>query len=511
MNYSKNLILYKSLILLIAAFIIIIKNTTALSLNKLPEDTISKTQNIEHSRVLPLSIDSITALALKNSLDIQIAKYDTYMSKTDLKESESIFDTFLTLEANYRDNKQRLSSTTDDSRKRNKIFSMSLEKDLPTGSTIALEANDTRTSSNLSTVAISPNYETSTAITLTQSIGKNFFGLKDRGDIQITKIKIENAKYSSLDSIESVLYNIQTGYWSLVLKDKTLEVRADMLRKAEELYQRYQDKYSRGLAEEVDIFAVKANLKNRENELLIARLDRELAKNNLLFLLNEADCSIDIETLDNLKIKLINKEIGIELKEAIENRRDYKTIMNNIESKNIDIKIKKNSLWPEIDLEASFTKNGIKSNENNAWSDITRENNSETYVGISFNIPLENREARSELKEAQLYKEQLLLSLKRVERLILKEVHNRVRSVNSLKNQAELYNSIVELQQNKLHEETKRFNYGRSDSDTVIRYEEDLLNAELNLAIALYDYHISLADLAITKNNLLDEDWIFQL
>ncbi len=215
--------------------------------------------------------------------------------------------------------------------------------------------------------------------------------------------------------------------------------------------------------------------------------------------------------MDNLKIKLINKEIGTELKEAIENRRDYKTIMNNIESKNIDIKIKKNSLWPEIDLEASFTKNGIKSNENNAWSDITRENNSETYVGINFNIPLENREARSELKKAQLYKEQLLLSFKRVERLILKEVHNRVRSVNSLKNQAELYNSIVELQQNKLHEETKRFNYGRSDSDTVIRYEEDLLNAELKLAITLYDYRISLVDLAITKNNLLDEDWISQL
>ncbi len=508
MKNKKYLILYKAIVLSLVTLIVMLNNNQALSLNEIEkEEQKSKTKNIEQSIALPLSIESATELALKNSLEIQIAKYDTYRSRTKLKKEESIFDTFLTLTADYRDNKQQLSSTTDISRTRNKSFSMGLEKTLPTGSTIELEAEDTRTSSALSTVIVNPNYETSGAITLTQSLGKNFFGLKDRGKIKITKIDIENTEYSSLDSIENTIYSTQAGYWDLVLKDARLTIRNNMLNNAEELYRRYEDKYSRGLAEEVDIFAAKANVQNRKNELLIAELERELAKNNLLFLLNEEDSSINIQTLDKLEIELINKDIATELKKAIETRRDYKIIKNKIKSKNIDISIKKNALWPEIDLEASFTKNGIRSSESAAWSDISRENDSQTYIGINFNIPLENSEARSELKEARLYKEQLLLSLKKIERLILKEIHNGVKSINNLKNQVELYDSIVELQQNKLHEEMKKFNYGRSDSDTIIRYEEDLLNAELHLATALYSYHVSLINLATTENILLDKYW----
>ncbi|MDP8253512.1 MAG: TolC family protein [Candidatus Kaelpia aquatica] len=508
MKNNKHQILYKALVLSLAIIIIIFNNNKALSLNEITAEKIDlKAEDIEPAAVLPLSIESVTDLALKNSLEIQIAKYDTYRSRTKLEKEESIFDTFLTLEASHRDNKQQLSSTTDNSRTRSKSFSMGLEKTLPTGSTIELKAEDGRTSSSLSTVTISPNYETSGTLALTQPLGKNFFGLQDRGEIKITKIDIENAKYSSLDSIESIIYNVQTEYWNLALRDRILNIRNDMLNKSKELYAKYEDKYSRGLAEEVDIFAVKASLQSRKNELLIAELERELAKNNLLFLLNEEDSSINIKTLDGLKTELLSKDIDTELERAIEARRDYKIIKNKLKSKDIDISMKKNSLWPEIDLEASFTKNGIRSSESDAWSDLSRENDSQTYVGISFNIPLENRAARSELKEAHLYKEQLLLSLKKVERLILKEVYNKVKSVNSLKSQAELYNSIVELQRNKLHEEMKRFNYGRSSSDTVIRYEEDLLNAELNLAATLYNYHISLIDLAIKKNTLLDKYW----
>ncbi|MDP8216923.1 MAG: TolC family protein [Candidatus Kaelpia imicola] len=512
MKKDKHLILYKAIVLLLAILIVMLNNDKALSLNEIDKERIDfKTKKNEHNITLPLSIESVTELALKNSLEIQIAKYDAYRSRTKLKKEKSIFDTFLTLEADYRDNKQQLSSTIDNSHTRSKSFSMGIEKTLPTGSTIELEAADIRTSSSLSTVAVNPNYEASGAITLTQSLGKNFFGLKDRNEIKITKIDIENAEYSSLDSIERVIYNVQTEYWGLVLRDKILNIRNDMLNKANELYTRYEDKYSRGLAEEVDIFAAKANFQNRKNELLVAELERELVKNNLLFLLNEEDSSIDIKILDSLKTELLSKDVNTELKKAIETRRDYKTIENRLKSKDIDINIKKNSLWPEIDLEASFIKNGIRSSESDAWSDLSRENDSQTYVGISFNIPIENREARSELKEARLYKEQLLLSLKRVERLILKEAYNKVKSVNSLKSQTELYSSIVELQRNKLQEEMKRFNYGRSSSDAVIRYEEDLLNAELNLATTLYNYHISLIDLAITKNTLLDRYWNSEL
>ena len=170
-------------------------------------------------------------------------------------------------------------------------------------------------------------------------------------------------------------------------------------------------------------------------------------------------------------------------------------------------KVKKNARWPEIDLEASFTRNGIDNKYRKSWDDMVGKNKHEAFVGMTFRFPLENRLARSELKEAELHKAQTLLNLKRTERLILKEITNNVKDINTLKSKIGLLTHIVELEDNKLKEEMKLLGYGKSDSDTVIRFEEDLLLARLQLAYALFDYRVSTANLERTKNTLLDEYW----
>ena len=63
------------------------------------------------------------------------------------------------------------------------------------------------------------------------------------------------------------------------------------------------------------------------------------------------------------------------------------------------------------------------------------------------------------------------------------------------------------MQEHKLSAEKKRFANGRSNSDFIIRYAEDLLNARLKVAQALYSYRASLIDLEAKKNTLLDTYW----
>ncbi len=66
---------------------------------------------------------------------------------------------------------------------------------------------------------------------------------------------------------------------------------------------------------------------------------------------------------------------------------------------------------------------------------------------------------------------------------------------------------VAQLQQKKLDAEIQRFKYGRSNSDYLIRYQEDLLDARLNLARALYLYQATLIDLKVAQQILLDEYW----
>lgn len=454
-----------------------------------------------------LSFLEVTELALQNNLDIQIAKLDAYISRFDLGKAESIFDTYLNLEANYNDDQRKQASTIFGTKTVETNYGVSLEKKMPTGTTVKIEATQERDWTNSAFATLNPAIDAQAKVTLSQSLGKNFFGLSDRLGIKITKLDIESSDWLSLNNIEKALAGAQKAYWTLVLKDEEVRIKKDILKEAQELLKVYKDKYEIGLAELPDLLANEANVKLKENAVLVALLERETAKNELLFLLNLEDTSVNIKPQDILDIAVSRVEIYSSLKEAVDNRRDYRIARNSLLSKDIDVTVKKNALWPEIDLEASLARNGVTTSDKQSWQDVTQEDNPEIFLGITIKMPLENREASSQFNQAKLNKEKSILNLKRVERLIFKELNNQVTQVNTLAEEVKTLRAVAEFQAKKLAAEKKRLQYGRSSSDLIIRYQDDLLQAELSLASALFRYRASLIDLDVAKNTLLDRYW----
>ena len=45
---------------------------------------------------------------------------------------------------------------------------------------------------------------------------------------------------------------------------------------------------------------------------------------------------------------------------AFENRRDYKKAKNDIDASGLNLVMQKNNSWPEVNLEASVARNGLK-------------------------------------------------------------------------------------------------------------------------------------------------------
>ncbi|MBN2120678.1 MAG: TolC family protein [Candidatus Omnitrophica bacterium] len=456
---------------------------------------------------LELSLSRVSELALANNLDIQIAKFDAYISRYDLDRQESIFDTFVNMQAGYSDNQSRSSSAFLGSKSLENSYQLSLEKKFPSGTEVSVEGTHTRTWTDSDFTSVNPAVEGSAKVSLSQALGKNFFGLIDRLTIKITKLDIESTQWLSLESIEKALADTQKAYWQLVLKEEELKIKKDMLEEAQDLFRVYKDKGSMGLAEDPDILASEANKRIRESDVLTAQLERETAKNQLLFLLNTDDTAINVIGQDCLDTSVSKVDLYSQVSQAVNSRRDYKAAKNSVLSKDMDLKIKKNSLWPEIDLEASYARNGLSTRYKQAWEDVSQEDNPVYFFGIKIGMPLENREARAEFKQANLKKEKALLTLKKTERLILKELNNQITLVNTLAQQVKAFREVAGLQEKKLDAEKKRFAQGRSNSDVIIRYSEDLLAAQLNLARTLFSYRLSLIDLEVAKGTLLDKYW----
>jgi outer membrane protein TolC len=451
-----------------------------------------------------LDLEKVSKIALKNNLDIKMIEFDIKAKDQDLKEVNSMFDTFLNLNVSYNKDEKDTASTIFGTRNLNNTYSLGIKKKIPLGTNFEINAINERKWTNSTFITQNPYTEAKVKFSLTQPLGKNFFGVNDRRKVRLTKLEIENKNYLYLDSMEEILAKIQKAYWYLVFRKEELKIKKDMLKEAENLYSIYKEKFKNGLAEKTDLLATEANLFLRKNDYLEAKLLLEEARNNLFYLLNLSK-EEEIVVLDSLNREIKELNFYRELNEAIKKRRDYKIVKNRVSQQKLNLSLKKNSLWPEIDLISSFSKNGIDSYYKNAWKEISSSDYHEWFVGLKFSISLERRKESSEYEKAKLNKAKLLILLKKVEYSIFKEIKNLINKLNTLYNQIKICRKVVKIQEDKLKKEKEKLKYGRSSSDTIIRFEENLLKAKLNLIYTLFSYQLTLIDLERCKNNLLSK------
>ena len=454
-----------------------------------------------------LSLEEVTYLALVNNFDIQLAQYDALIARAKKDNTQSIYDTILKAEVEYRNDESKKTSTILGSKSVDNDYNIGLSKKLPTGTTVDVDMSNNRHFSN-ATFASSPvTHDSALGVTIEQELGKNFFGMSDRGSVKIALLDMENAEFTSIDKIEEMVAHVQEAYWDLALERERLIIEEEMVGQAKRLYELNQEKLQNGLVEMPELLASEVNYKNRLNELALAQTNVQTKMNVLKLHLNIADLNQEIIPADTLSVVEHNVSLDQSLKNAFDYRADYKKVLNDIKARDIKLSMEKNNLWPEINLTASLERNGLGDHFKQSSQNITEEDNPNFFTGLTISFPLENREAKSQLKAAELEKAKALISLKMIERKIAITIMDQVRDCHVRKELAINSEQIADLQAKKLAEEEKRFRSGRSDTDTIVRFQEDLIQARWKVAQAKYNYHAAIIDLKREEGILLKQYW----
>jgi outer membrane protein TolC len=454
----------------------------------------------------PLSLKEATQLALRNNFDIQLTKYDTWIARADKQVAESIYDTMFEAEVEYRNDQSQRTSTILGTKTIDHDYNVGLSKKLPIGTTLSVDLENNRNFNN-AVFATSPlTHDSTLGVTVEQDLGKNIFGVQDRGDVKITLKDIARAEYTTLRKIEESVREVQKAYWDLVLQMENVRIEEAMVTEAKKLYDLHQEKLKDGLVEIGEAIASQANYESRKNDLLLAR-NEVRAKNNALKLLLNIEENVDIVPSEVLNLPEVREELVPALQRAFASRQDYKKARNEIDAKNIALSLKKNNLWPEINLTATLERNGLGDHFKQSVTQITEEDNPDFFAGLAITYPLENNEAQGELKAAELEKAKSIVLLKLIERQIAVAIADQVRNCNIFRESAVNRQEVARLQSMKLEEEEKQFRYGRSDTDTLIRFQEDVVRAKSAVALALYRYHAALVELREAEGVLLKEYW----
>ncbi|MFQ5712981.1 MAG: TolC family protein [Candidatus Scalinduaceae bacterium] len=479
-------------------------------------------------KFLNMTLKDSIILALQNNYDIRIAKLDPKIKEKEITVAKSEFDPTLKITGN-REVKEDPTvnqlviglggvAKTSTSLRDTNTLQATIEKPIETGARFTLDFNlGIRSFSDPSPFSpLNPESKSSIEVKITQPLLKGAGIFYNRSKIYIArndkKKSISQLKKTAIDVISSV----QDAYWELVKAIEELRVRNKSLESAKDLLRKNKIQVEVGTLAPIEVLVAEDGVAKKIDEIIEAENDIKNREDDLKLIMNLRNDSIlsdaAIIPLDKASFEIKDVSLEESIKLALANRPEIIEQGLDIENARITVKQTRNQLLPKLDVEAGISYHGLAGNFGNSLDSVFSEQFQREFFGVTLEVPLGNREARSNYSKAKLEARQSVLNRNKIEQEIVVEVRTAVREIKKNVESIKATEKARELAQARLEAEEKKFKVGRSTSLEVLRAQDNLTIAEGKAVKALVDYQKSLGDVdakmgtILEKNNIIIED-----
>ena len=295
---------------------------------------------------------------------------------------------------------------------------------------------------------------------------------------------------------------------ALAFARENFRVQGLTLRQAQQLEQLVEERVRLGLLTRNDLTQAKAGVASREETVILAEQairDTEDALKSLTDMLSD-ESLWETEIVPRSRAPLTPAVVDAAqcLEQAFANRPEYLGMKLDLANRDISLVLAENAQYPQLDLSAAFSINGVTGSFGNTIDSLVSTDFYEWNVGVSLELPLGLRSARSTLKRRRAEKAQALLRFKKLEQDLLREIRIAARQVTTAQKRIRTTEVARSLQKDKLESEQERLKEGKSTAQEVLDFQVDLALAEVNYLRSVLDYRKSLVDLELAKGTLLE-------
>ncbi|MEK6765720.1 MAG: TolC family protein [Planctomycetota bacterium] len=481
--------------------------------------------NMKDMKFLNLTLKDSIIFALKNNYDIRISKMDPMIKDKDITAAKSVFDPILKITGETEDSEVPSNSQLQigfggqlsDFRRDRNTLNATTEKLLETGATFTLGFILEQQFLDPSPFAFFNPFATSSIeAKVTQPLLKNAGIFYNRSNIYIARNDKKRSILELKETAIDVINSAQKAYWELVKAIEELRVRRKSLERAEDLLKKNKIQVEVGTLAPIELLVAEEGVARQLEGVVVAEndiKDREDDLKQVMNLSNNAVLSdVSIVPLDRASFQVRDVSIEESIKIALENRPEVFEQGLDIENTRIKVKQQKNQLLPRLDFEAGIRYDGLAANKGNAIDSAFSQDFQSEFFGVTLEVPIGNREARSNYSKAKLEEKQTVFNTRKVEQEVVVEVRKAVRQVKTNVERIKASKKAEGLSRSRLEAEEKKFNVGRSTSLEIIRAQADLAVSEGRATNAIVDYQISLGNLdavlgtILEKNNIIIED-----
>jgi outer membrane protein len=442
-----------------------------------------------------LSLDEAIVMALQNNLDIQMKQFDPESRREEIRKAEAAFDA--TIKAS---SAQVFTQEPEPQRSPETVTSLesSLSKRFSSGGNVQATLKTSRSGLPDSSAA-DAQYDTSLTVSAGQALLKGRGAEINRLPIVIAQKQRDISVSELRAKIIEVVARVKTTYWRLIYVRGDLEAKRLALQLAYDLVRINEAQVNVGTLAPIEVLQAQATAASREVEIISAEQTVREVEDQLKLLLNIADDDPAWEAVIMPTDAPLSTRQTVSLDEslrlALQNSESLKQLRKALELQQLSVMSAEHQLLPELGVQGSVQMSGSDDEFGGAFSEFVGFDRFAVTLAASFSYPIGNAAAQSSLKTAQLSLDKARLSILTVEQTIMNQVKQAVLAVETAYRLTEASQLALQLAQQQLDAEQKKFNEGLSTNFQVLQYQGSLATARSRYTSALTSYNQALAGL----------------
>ena len=408
-----------------------------------------------------------------------------------------------------------VASKTADSKEWNATYGLELDGILPTGTRYEFTAGMNRLWDLKENDPFVPSfayqYDSSARITVTQPLLKDFWIDRGRLNIRLAKTAVRRSELGFKLTVMHVVNQVAGLYFDLLAARDEVKVQQNALDLANQLVTENKNKVDAGAIARLDARQSEAQAATAKADLSDAVFAAQQAENLL-----KAVITHDFGTIQPITIEPTEKLIAVyqslsiadSFRTGLEQRPDYLMAKQDLEARQIALVFFKNQLYPALDLQGTYGRNGIGNTTSDSLDSIA-DHRFPTYGGfVVLTVPLARKTDRANYQGAKINEQTAIWSLKRKEDSVLQEIDIAVKEV------ARRYETIESTRQARifaeeaLQAEQQKLEGGKSTSFNVLQFQRDLTAARSAEVKALSDYNKALHQFYFREGSTLERNKI---
>ncbi len=353
-----------------------------------------------------------------------------------------------------------------------------------------------------------PEYQSSTTVTLTQPLLKDFGPSVNLAEVRLAKSAKRVSESELRGTVEKVLAQVLNASFETVFGQDNIRVKEQAIELAANLVRENQRRVDQGRMSPIEVAQAQARLAEAREELIIAQnflaqrqnTLRELTRDEFVF-----DDPAFVISGDQLALPEPTASRDALVAAAFEHNPAYLAALETAKSEDIRIVYAKNQRLPRVDLRGTIGYTGLDKTWIYSYGDYKNREGPDWSAGVVVSMPLLGLAGSARVSESLARKRQAVYNIKRTEVELLSALDTVLRDIASARERRNLVKDTVRFATDALTAEEKRLSSGLTTSYNVANQLKEVSLARTRALAADVDLQKALTQLYLVQGVLSTE------